>query len=166
MQKYFKISTLMFAVVLTACGGGGGSSGTTQESYEITLRAEKTQLPLNTGGNSAGKGVYSPYTSILYVESRIGGKPIPKHFTKTKKGTTWQMTSLTFHQKTETVELNLETNKATWLLDILEKISLENITPMTYSQLKTDFETTMEDFELFWFSKQISSLRESGLLVL
>ncbi len=77
MQKYFKISTLMFAVVLTACGGGGGSSGTTQESYEITLRAEKTQLPLNTGGNSAGKGVYSPYTSILYVESRIGGKPIP-----------------------------------------------------------------------------------------
>lgn len=103
-----------------------------------------------------------PTSKIIW----IGGKPISKHFIKTKKGTTWQMTSLTFHQKTETVELNLETNKATWLLDILEKISLENITPMTYSQLKTDFETTMEDFELFWYSKQIITLRDLGLLVL
>ena len=60
----------------------------------------------------------------------------------------------------------MESDKANWLINIVEKVSVENATPMTFSQLKTDFETTMEDFELFWFSKQINSLRESGLLVL
>ena len=103
-----------------------------------------------------------PTSKIIW----IGTKPISKQFTKSKKGNTWQMTSLTFYLKTQTLELNLESEKANWLMNILEKISVKNTTPMTFSQLKTDFETTMEDFELFWFSKQINSLRESGLLVL
>ena len=32
--------------------------------------------------------------------------------------------------------------------------------------LKHDFETHFEDFELFWFSKPIKTLRETGLLIL
>ncbi|MGV9003460.1 B12-binding domain-containing radical SAM protein [Flavobacterium sp.] len=103
-----------------------------------------------------------PTSKIIW----IGTKPISKQFTKSKKGNTWQMTSLTFYLKTQTLELNLESDKANWLINIVEKVSVENATPMTFSQLKTDFETTMKDFELFWFSKQINTLRESGLLVL
>lgn len=47
MRKNLKFLMLALSAVLTACGGGGGSPGTTQESYSITLRAAKTQLPLN-----------------------------------------------------------------------------------------------------------------------
>ena len=77
MQKTFKLSTLMLAAMLAACGGGGGSPGTTQESYGITLRADKTQLPLNVAGSSVGKGLYAPYSTTLYVQASTGGRPIP-----------------------------------------------------------------------------------------
>lgn len=77
MSKFFKFIPLVLAATLSACGGGGGSPGQTQESYTITLRAEKTQLPLNVAGVQAGLGVYRPYTTTLYVEARKGGLPIP-----------------------------------------------------------------------------------------
>lgn len=77
MQKIFKISALALTATLAACGGGGGSSGETQESYRITLRADKTQLPINLGGVSVGQGVYAPYSTALYVQASIGGRPIP-----------------------------------------------------------------------------------------
>ena len=77
MKKIFKASALMLAATLAACGGGGGSPGETQESYSITLRADKTQLPVNVAGSSPGIGVYSPYTTTLYVQGNIGGRPIP-----------------------------------------------------------------------------------------
>ena len=67
----------MLAVALVACGGGGGSPGTTQESYSITLRADKTQLPINVANTSPGIGVYAPYSTTLYVQASIGGRPIP-----------------------------------------------------------------------------------------
>jgi len=103
-----------------------------------------------------------PTSKIIW----IGGTPISKQFNKTKKGITWQMTSLTFHQKTETIEINLQTNKATWLIEVLDKISIKNGMPLTFNQLKSDFEITMEDFELFWYSKQMMTLKNLGLLVL
>ena len=73
---------------------------------------------------------------------------------------------LNFYQKIKTIEINLESEKAFWLKKNLEKISIENTFSMTFSQLKSDFETTMQDFELFWYSKPIVTLRDSGLLVL
>jgi len=77
MFKNSKFLTLALAAAVTACGGGGGSPGETQENYSITLRTEKTELPLNIAGVIAGIGVYSPYTTTLYVEARKGGIPIP-----------------------------------------------------------------------------------------
>ena len=77
MLKQFKYLPIALSVVLTACGGGGGSAGETQESYTITLRAEKTKLPLNISGIRPGTGVYRPYTTTLYVKAKKGGAPIP-----------------------------------------------------------------------------------------
>ena len=77
MQKIFKVSALTLAMSLAACGGGGGSPGVTEESYSIALRADKTQLPINVAGSSVGQGVYSPYSTTLYVEASVGGRPIP-----------------------------------------------------------------------------------------
>jgi len=76
------------------------------------------------------------------------------------------MTKLIFHDKIQTFEIALEAEKANWLMDTLEKISVFNNTKMTFAQLKSDFEEQFEDFELFWYAKPIHTLRDSGLLVL
>ena len=96
----------------------------------------------------------------------IGGMPITQTFTKSKKGNTWEMIRLTFHDKRETIEISLDSAKANWLLKALDLLSVTNDKTITYAQLKTDFENHFEDFELFWYSKSIKTLREYGLLVI
>ncbi len=96
----------------------------------------------------------------------IGGMPITQTFTKSKKGNTWEMIRLTFHDKRETIEISLDSAKANWLLKALDLLSVTNDKTITYAQLKTDFENVFEDFELFWYSKSIKTLREYGLLVI
>lgn len=79
MKRLFKLKPLVLAlpVVLAACGGGGGSSGETHSPYSITLRADKTTLPVNAAGIGPGAGVNAPYTTTLYVQAMEGGRPIP-----------------------------------------------------------------------------------------
>lgn len=96
----------------------------------------------------------------------IGGKPISETFTKSKKGCSWEMMKLTFHDKRETIEFSLEKERAEWLVTTLETLSIFQNKNQTFAQIKTDFETHFENFELFWYSKQITSLKDFGLLVL
>jgi len=96
----------------------------------------------------------------------IGGMPITQTFRKSKKGNTWEMMRLTFHDKREMIEISLESAKANWLVKALDLLSVTNDKTITYAQLKTDFENVFEDFELFWYSKSIKTLREYGLLVI
>jgi len=70
MRKLFGATVLVLSSVLVACGGGGGSPGSSDLPYTISLRAEKTQLPINIGGAPASIGAYAPYTTTLYVEAR------------------------------------------------------------------------------------------------
>ncbi len=93
----------------------------------------------------------------------IGNLPIVDYFTKSKKGHTWEMANLSFHFKTETLEISLEKDQANWLLKTIKLLSDH---PILLKNVKLDFESQFEDFELFWFSKQISLLRNSGLLLL
>lgn len=78
-MKILKIAALSAACAagLVACGGGGGSPGDTNTGYEITLRAERTQLPLNIDNEGPGIGVSAPYTTVLYVRATKNGTPIP-----------------------------------------------------------------------------------------
>jgi hypothetical protein len=59
--------------------------------------------------------------------------------------------------------LNAEEGK--WLVAILDKISVFSDNKTTFTQLKADFETNFEDFELFWYSKPVQTLRQFGLLI-
>ncbi len=93
----------------------------------------------------------------------IGNQPIEEHFTKSKKGNSWEMTKLTFHMKSDSVEISLEKDKAEWMKTVLQSISNKSA---ALKEVKQDFETHFEDFELFWFSKPIKTLRETGLLIL
>ena len=93
----------------------------------------------------------------------IGNLPIVDYFTKSKKGHTWEMAKLSFHFKTETLEISLEKDQANWLLKTIKLLSDH---PILLKNVKLDFESQFEDFELFWFSKPMNLLRNSGLLVL
>lgn len=72
------------ASLIAACGGGGGGGGgggnfTPVNEYQISLRADRTSLPLNIAGEGPGIGVDAAYTTTLYVTARRSGTndPIP-----------------------------------------------------------------------------------------
>ncbi|WP_119792547.1 B12-binding domain-containing radical SAM protein [Flavobacterium anhuiense] len=96
----------------------------------------------------------------------LGGKPATEIFTKSKKGRSWEMMSLTFHDKKESFNIQTSKEEGEWLTSILSKIAVSGSKNYTFQEIKNDFETELEDFELFWYSKPINTLREFGLLVL
>ena len=96
----------------------------------------------------------------------LGGKASVEHFTKSKKGNSWEMAALTFHDKKESFTIQVNKREGEWLVKMLETISATNAKALTFQQIKADFETELQDFELFWYSKPINVLREFGLLVL
>ncbi|WP_036153052.1 B12-binding domain-containing radical SAM protein [Maribacter forsetii] len=95
----------------------------------------------------------------------IGPMPITAERVKKKKGMTWQKLEFSFHTNTDLYEITVDRDKGEWLLSTLEKVKPEN-KPVSYGQLKKDYESQLEDFELFWYSKQVTGLRDHGLLVL
>ncbi|MFT5917972.1 MAG: hypothetical protein ACI81T_004489 [Bacteroidia bacterium] len=96
----------------------------------------------------------------------LGGKPFVEEFTKSKKGNSWEMMSLTFHDKKESFTIQASKAEGEWLKEILQKISVSNAKIHSLQEIKIDFEKQQPDFELFWYSKPVNSLREYGLLVL
>jgi len=76
MRKLFRLLTLSLVTAVGACGGGGGSPGDTNLPYKITLRADKSRLPINLENEPARIGAYARYTTTLYVEAREGNAPI------------------------------------------------------------------------------------------
>ncbi|WP_417366342.1 B12-binding domain-containing radical SAM protein [Flavobacterium beibuense] len=98
----------------------------------------------------------------------IGGKPIVSYFTKNKKGRTFETASLTFHDKKESYSIQVNREQGEWLVKLLNQITVnpENKV-MGFQQVKQSYEAEgMDDFELFWYSKPVNTLREYGLLIL
>ncbi len=96
----------------------------------------------------------------------LGGAPLVSFQAKTKKGVTRERAQLTFFTKRESFDITTEGEKAEWLIHILEQLKIGDEPLLTYAQIKADYESHFEDFELFWISKPINTLREQGLLVL
>jgi hypothetical protein len=96
----------------------------------------------------------------------LGTKPLITETSKTKKGYTYYTLQATFHSKTDTFTMTFDKHQGTWFLNILERLSPNNAQLPSFSELKKDYETQFEDFELFWFSKPMNILRDNGLLVL
>ena len=76
------------------------------------------------------------------------------------------MMSLIFHDKKESFTIQTNKTEGEWLVRILEKISVSNVKVYSFQELKSDFESNLEDFELFWYSKPIETLKSFGLLQL
>lgn len=94
-----------------------------------------------------------------------GAKPLVEFFTKSKKGNSWEMATLTFHEKTNVFNISLEKEKAIWLLETIDEISIHSEKNLTFNQLKAKYELDFDDFELFWYSKQMQILKEHGTIL-
>lgn len=103
-----------------------------------------------------------PNAKILW----LGIKPLVTETSKTKKEYTYYTLQATFHSKTDTFTVTFDKHQGTWFLNMLDRLSPNNVQLPSFSDLKKDYETQFEDFELFWFSKPMNVLREHGLLVL
>ncbi|MFS4428014.1 B12-binding domain-containing radical SAM protein [Chryseobacterium sp. S90] len=90
---------------------------------------------------------------------------IAENRVKNKKKYSGTYTLLTFHLKTNIVKVELEQEKAEWLMNVLKENSIENAKKPTIQQLKNQFEENFEDFELFWFSKPMQQLKENGVIL-
>ena len=96
----------------------------------------------------------------------LGNTPKVSSQTKTKKGQTMELLNMTFYDKLDTFQITLKKDHGLWLLNMLETLSPKHNRQLAFVDLKTQFETQFENFELFWFSKPITVLREHGLLIL
>ncbi len=103
----------------------------------------------------------------------LGNLPEVEVYTKSKKGSSWEMMRLLFQDRKKAIEINIDREKGEWLLKTLNSITIHNknitiplVKTTTFANIKADFELLFEDFELFWFSKPIKSLQEFGLLIM
>lgn len=67
--------------------------------------------------------------------------------------------------KNNSITATIEANQADWFLNQIEKISVFNDKKTTIGALKLDFEQLFDDFELFWFSKNMINIRNCGVLL-
>ncbi len=97
----------------------------------------------------------------------LGKQPAVESFTKSKKGNTWEMTSLTFQSRKETMNINVDQQQGLWLADMLKQLSVDNLKTYTTQEVKDSYYAAgLEDFELFWDNKPVNGLYKVGLLVL
>lgn len=100
-------------------------------------------------------------SKVIFMDSNV----ITKDLTKTKKGLSRQVKQITFHLKTNIVKIELDQEKANWLIRILVENPIQNQRKITLQQLKDDFEAHFDDFEIFWFSRPIQQLKDNGIIL-
>jgi hypothetical protein len=97
----------------------------------------------------------------------LGNKPAIEIQTKSKKGNHWEICSLNFESKRETINIKTGKEEGLWLAAMLEKLSIENTRIHTLQDVKTAYEAAgLIDFELFWDNKPINTMYKAGLLKL
>lgn len=105
----------------------------------------------------------NPNTKVIF----LGNQPKTETIIKSKKGNQWELLSLTFETKKETINIKVDKEQGEWLAGILQNLSVSNPKTLTLQDVKTDYENAgLEDFELFWDNKPVNGLWKVGLLML
>jgi hypothetical protein len=95
----------------------------------------------------------------------LGKLPDSEIVEKSKKGSKWEVMSMSFQSAKGSFNINAEPAKGKWLLSMLPKLNVTNPHQHTIQEVKSDYEKAgLEDFELFWDNKPISGLYKVGLL--
>jgi radical SAM superfamily enzyme YgiQ (UPF0313 family) len=97
----------------------------------------------------------------------LGHPPSIDIVTKSKKGSQWEVASLTFFGKRNNVVIKTEVAQGKWLADILPTLHLSSDKLTTFAELKESYNRAgLDDLELFWDNKPVNQLYLVGLLVI
>lgn len=107
-------------------------------------------------------GARKPTAKVVW----LGKKPQVQTLTKSKKGNTWEVTSLTFQTRKEPLSISVGKEEGIWLAGMLEKLTVQQ-SPLTLKDVEDNYTAAgLEDFELFWDNKPVNTLYKAGLLQL
>ncbi|RAJ80275.1 hypothetical protein CLV59_105384 [Chitinophaga dinghuensis] len=108
-------------------------------------------------------GTIKPTSKVVF----LGRQPALEIVTKSKKGNTWEMASLTFQSRKEAVNIRVDPPQGNWLAGMLRELDVNNAKTYTLQEVKQSYELAgLEDFELFWDNKPVNTLHKLGLLKL
>ncbi|QSE99352.1 B12-binding domain-containing radical SAM protein [Fulvivirga lutea] len=128
-----------------------------QEWFDFNI--PQTTIPEDFILNSLEEEEYqSPQPSAKVIW--VGNTPTIDIAKKNKKA------KLIFHNNIGITQLSIDNEKVDWVVSILNQAKPESKTPLTLAKVKKSFEEHYDDFEIFWYSKPINTLRKSGLLVI
>ena len=129
------------------------------------FKIPRTSIPHNFIENALvdeNSYLLKPTSKVVW----IGPIPSTSLTIQSKKGRTREVLTLLFHTKKDEFKVQLPRDEGLWLTSFLESISIRNPKMVTLGLAKKQFEENFSDFELFWFSKPLIKLKESGLLEL
>lgn len=133
-----------------------------QEWFDFKI--PRTKVPKNYIENALLEDdelMLKPTSKVVW----LGKRPLVNYTSTTKKGQSFKTANLTFHDKKETFSIKLNQAQGDWLVEMLDKISTKNKKVYTFQEIKADYEAAgFEDFELFFYNKPVSVLRDYGLL--
>ncbi len=95
----------------------------------------------------------------------LGGNPVSSIVQRSKKGNQWEEMNLLFQTTAAPLNISVEPVKGSWLLELLQKTAVAETAGLTYTAVKESYEAAgLEDFELFWDNKPVTTLYKAGLL--
>ena len=104
---------------------------------------------------------YKPTAKIVW----LGKNPEVSAFTQSKKGNQREMLYLNFTTKKEQHIIQLQKKQGDWFVEMLKKLSIYNSKTYTLGEVKENYEAAgLEDFELLWDNKPLSTMNKTGLL--
>ncbi len=104
---------------------------------------------------------FKPSSKVIWIGKHVS----VTHFTQSKKGNSREMISAGFATRRQTQELQFRKEQGEWLLRILSQLTPDQPVTKTLQEIKDDYEAAgLEDFELFWDNKPVSTMNKLGLL--
>lgn len=79
--------------------------------------------------------VFKSNSKIIFLSKNV----IAENYIKTKKQNSWAYTRITFHLKTNVVAIELEQEKAEWLIKVFSENPVDSSKKITLQQLKIQF---------------------------
>jgi len=130
------------------------------------FKVPRTKVPANYIEMALGEAeseFLKPTTKIAW----LGIAPAISYFSKTKKGQQWDMATLSFHTKKETLEIKLDKAQGDWLAGFLPEIAPASGKLWTFQEVQAGYEAAgLGEFEAFWYGKWMTRLKEMGLVAI
>ena len=96
----------------------------------------------------------------------LGNLPEVSMQTKSKRGQQWEVAQLHFHDLKDSFTIQLSKEEGLWLQKVLDQCQIHQPQKVKLADLQLDFDMQFENFELFWQSKPLKTLRSVGLVCL